>query len=143
MILKRHGRGRRGEFSLAVSPIREAPPMSRSRRYSSRPRPRRHRSRSRLWSLPLAAGLAAAAAVAAAVAEHGGALAVRTAADSGSPLGASYQAVTSWGTGYTGQYTDHQRRRPAASGWTLAFRLPSGTSLSSLWNGLTWSAAAR
>ena len=69
------------------------------------------------------------------VAHRGGVLAVRTTADSASPLGASYQAVTSWGSGYTGQYTITNSGTADASGWTLAFTLPSGTSLSSLWNG--------
>ena len=62
-------------------------------------------------------------------------VAVRTDADSASPLEASYQAVTSWGTGYTGQYTITNAGTAAVTGWTLAFQLPDGTSVSSLWDG--------
>jgi Cellulose binding domain len=99
--------------------------MSRSRR------PRRHVL---LWCWPAAA----VAAVAAAFLARGGpgVTAVRTAAaDSASPLSASYQAVTSWGSGYTGQYTITNGGTADVTGWTLAFRLPAGTTLSSLWNG--------
>jgi cellulase/cellobiase CelA1 len=60
---------------------------------------------------------------------------VRTEVDSASPLEASYQAVTSWGTGYTGQYTITDAGTAAVTGWTLAFGLPDGTSVSSLWDG--------
>ena len=97
--------------------------MSRSRR------PRRHVL---FWFLPLAVAAAVAGAV---VARGGGVLSVRTTADSASLLSASYQAVTNWGSGYTGQYTITNSGTADASGWTLAFTLPSGTSLSSLWNG--------
>ena len=80
--------------------------------------------------------LVVAAAVAGVVVTRGGGvLAVRTTADSASPLSASYQTVTNWGDGYTGQYTITNGGTAGVSGWTLAFRLPSGTSLSSLWNG--------
>jgi Cellulose binding domain len=97
--------------------------MSRSRR------PRRHVL---FWCLPL---LVAAAVAAAVVARSGGVLAVRDTADSASPLSASFQAVTSWDNGYTGQYTITNNGTAGVPGWTLAFRLPAGTSLSSLWNG--------
>lgn len=94
---------------------------------------RSHRRRSVLvLSLPLVLAAAVAGAVAA---RGGGVLAVRTTADSASPLSASYQTVTDWGNGYTGQYTITNGGSSDVSGWTLAFRLPSGTSLSSLWNG--------
>jgi cellulose binding protein with CBM2 domain len=55
-----------------------------------------------------------------------------------SPTGltASYQVVNSWGTGYTGQYTLANRAGSAVSNWTLSFRLPAGTSVTSLWNGV-------
>src|SRR5262245_29257905 len=101
--------------------------MSRSRRYRPRPRTRRYLSRTRFWSLPLAAGLTVAGAVTLAFAGSGGPQAVSTAADSGGALSASYQTVTSWGTGYTGQFTITNGGAAAVSGWTLAFRLPSGT----------------
>jgi hypothetical protein len=51
------------------------------------------------------------------------------------PLQASYQAVSNWGTGYSGQYTITNTGTSAATGWTLAFTLPGGTRLSSLWDG--------
>jgi hypothetical protein len=57
------------------------------------------------------------------------------AADSAGTLDASYQAGTSWGTGYDGQYTITNAGSAAVTGWALGFTLPSGTSLSSLWNG--------
>jgi hypothetical protein len=99
--------------------------MSRSRR-------RRTRGRVLLWITPLAA--AAVAAVVIALPSQA-VVPVRTEADSASPLEASYQAVTSWGTGYTGQYTITNAGTAAVTGWTLAFQLPDGTSVSSLWNG--------
>jgi Cellulose binding domain len=46
-----------------------------------------------------------------------------------------YHAVSSWDTGYTGQYTITNDGTTAVSGWTLAFMLPVGTSLASLWDG--------
>ena len=96
---------------------------------------RSHRRRSRHVLVLLVPLVVAAAVAGAVVARGGGALAVRTTADSASPLSASYQAVTTWGNGYTGQYTITNGGTSGVSGWTLAFRLPSGTSLSSLWNG--------
>ena len=106
--------------------------MSLSRRRSAPLRPR-----------PAAAAAAAVAAVAAvavvAVAVHaatnGPSVAVHDAADSGAPLAASYQATASWGTGYSGQYTISNPGSAAVTGWTLAFTLPPGTTLSSLWDG--------
>ena len=95
-------------------------------------RSRRRRRHVLVLFVPLVVAAAVAGAV---VARGGGVLAVRTTADSASPLSASYQAVTNWGDGYTGQYTITNGGTADVSGWTLAFRLPSGTSLSSLWNG--------
>ena len=57
------------------------------------------------------------------------------AADSATPLAASYQAGSSWGTGYSGQYTITNPGTTAVTGWTLAFTLPKGTALTSLWDG--------
>jgi hypothetical protein len=99
--------------------------MSRSRR-------RPVRSRVLLWSLPLAA---AAVITAALVAQNGPAESARNAADSGGVLDASYQTVTSWGTGYSGQYTITNGGTTAVSGWTLGFQLAQGTSVTSLWDG--------
>ena len=56
-------------------------------------------------------------------------------AAAGPSLTVSYQTTTSWGTGYTGQYTITNDGAAAAAGWTLGFRLPGGASLTSLWNG--------
>ena len=100
--------------------------MSRSRR-------RHARGRVLLWVAPLAAAVAVAAVVIALPSQA--VVAVRTDADSASPLAASYQAVTSWGTGYTGQYTIANPGTAAVTGWTLTFQLPDGTSVSSLWDG--------
>jgi hypothetical protein len=54
---------------------------------------------------------------------------------SGPALSVSYQDVTSWGTGYTGQYTITNNGGAATTGWTLGFKLPGGTTMTSLWNG--------
>jgi hypothetical protein len=48
---------------------------------------------------------------------------------------ASYQTVSSWGSGYSGQYTLANVGSTATTTWTLSFRLPAGTSISSMWNG--------
>jgi hypothetical protein len=100
--------------------------MSRSRR-------RQGRGRVLLWIAPFAAAAAVAAVVIALPSQA--VVAVRTEADSASPLEASYQTVTSWGTGYTGQYTITDAGTAPVTGWTLAFQLPDGTSVTSLWNG--------
>ena len=100
--------------------------MSRSRR-------RQGRGRVLLWIAPFAAVAVVAAVVIALPSQA--VVAVRTEADSGSPLEASYQTVASWGSGYTGQYTITDAGTAAVTGWTLAFQLPDGTSVSSLWDG--------
>jgi Cellulose binding domain len=100
--------------------------MSRSRR-------RQGRGRVLLWIAPFAAAAAVAAVVIALPSRA--VVAVRTEADSATPLEASYQTVTGWGTGYTGQYTITDAGTAAVTGWTLAFQLPDGTSVSSLWDG--------
>jgi hypothetical protein len=100
--------------------------MSRSRR-------RQARGRVLLWISPLVVAALVAAVVIALPSQA--VVAVRTEADSASPLEASYQDVTSWGNGYTGQYAITNAGTAAVTGWTLAFRLPDGTSVSSLWDG--------
>jgi hypothetical protein len=60
---------------------------------------------------------------------------IHDAADSAAGLEVSYQAGTSWDTGYSGQYTITNPGTIAVTGWTLGFMLPKGTTLSSLWNG--------
>jgi hypothetical protein len=103
-------------------------------------RSRRRRAPLRRRPLTAAAVSAAAlAAVAVTVAVHasanGTAVTVHDAADSATPLQASYQGGTGWGTGYSGQYTITNPGTAAVNGWTLAFRLPGGTTLTSLWDG--------
>ena len=105
--------------------------MPRTRSRSHR-RPARRRVL--LWLAPFGAVAAVTAAVVIALPNEG-ALSIRTDADTASPLAASYQAGTSWGTGYSGQYTITNPGTAAVSGWTLDFRLPDGTSLTSLWDG--------
>jgi hypothetical protein len=107
--------------------------MSRSRRLRRRVLHRRRGALPRF--IPVAAVAAIAAAVAGAVIARGPGTATLDAADSGGALTASYQAGTNWGTGYTGQYTITNGGSAAVTGWTLAFTLPAGTSLSSLWDG--------
>ena len=103
--------------------------MSRSRRRSTR-------GRLLLWCAP-AGAIAAVAAVTATVlaAPNEPAVALHDAANTAGALDASYQAGTSWGTGYDGQYTITNPGSAAVTGWTLGFTLPAGTSLSSLWDG--------
>jgi hypothetical protein len=102
---------------------------------------RSRRRRAPLRPVPLTAAVVTAAAVAAvaALAVHavpnGSAVTLHDAADSAAPLQASYQAGTSWGTGYSGQYTITNAGTSAVTGWTLAFTLPQGTALTSLWDG--------
>ncbi|MEU1630041.1 cellulose binding domain-containing protein [Streptomyces sp. NPDC020096] len=50
-------------------------------------------------------------------------------------LGAAYTKTSAWSGGYTAQYVITNSTDKAMSGWTLKFDLPSGTKLSSLWNG--------
>ena len=103
--------------------------MSRSRRRS-------RRGRVLLWCAPVTAIAAVTAVTAAALASSNGpSVSLNNAANSAGTLQASYQAGTSWGTGYDGQYTITNAGTSTVTGWTLAFTLPSGTSLSSLWNG--------
>jgi hypothetical protein len=60
---------------------------------------------------------------------------LHNAANSGIPLQAAYQAVSSWGTGYSGQYTITNTGTAPVTGWTLSFSLPQGTNVTSLWDG--------
>ena len=47
----------------------------------------------------------------------------------------AYTVTSSWDGGYVGQYTISNHTSAAISGWTVVFTLPSGSSVSSLWNG--------
>jgi signal transduction histidine kinase len=60
---------------------------------------------------------------------------LRRTASSSAALAASFQTVSSWDTGYCGRYTITNAGTAAVSGWILAVTLPSGTSVSSLWDG--------
>jgi Cellulose binding domain/Glycosyl hydrolases family 18 len=97
-------------------------------RWSGRARPPRARRGPAgfLPAIAMAAVLAAGGGTVAALAASGGA---------GPSLTVTYQTTSSWGTGYTGLYTIANDGAAATAGWTLGFRLPSGASLSSLWNG--------
>jgi hypothetical protein len=107
-------------------------------------RRRRSRRRALLWVAPLAVAGAITAVV---LTQEGGAAKVPTAApepsaasanvaaDSSDVIHASFQTVSSWGTGSTDQYTITNGGRTAVSGWTLKFQLPRGTSIPSLWDG--------
>ncbi|HEY1628033.1 MAG TPA: cellulose binding domain-containing protein [Streptosporangiaceae bacterium] len=99
---------------------------------------RSRRRRGRLRPAALTAVVAAVAAVATAVvlvSQHAQGVTLHDAANSSAPLAASYQAGAGWGTGYDGQYTITNAGTTAVTGWTLAFTLPAGTSVSSLWDG--------
>jgi cellulose binding protein with CBM2 domain len=99
---------------------------------------RSRRRRGRLRPAPLTAVVAAVAAVATAVvlvSQHAQGVTLHDAANSSAPLAASYQAGAGWGSGYDGQYTITNAGTIAVTGWTLAFTLPGGTSVSSLWDG--------
>ena len=48
---------------------------------------------------------------------------------------AAFSESSAWDGGYTGQYTITNTTGAAISGWKVVFSLPSGTSVSSLWNG--------
>jgi hypothetical protein len=50
-------------------------------------------------------------------------------------VGAAYTKTSDWSTGYTAQYVVTNNSGQTEKTWTLEFDLPSGTKLSSLWNG--------
>ncbi|AEW94231.1 MULTISPECIES: cellulose binding domain-containing protein [Streptomycetaceae] len=76
----------------------------------------------------LIGGLVTAAAVA------GTAVALAGSAQA-APVGAAYSRTSGWSGGYTGQYVISNSTGQALTGWTLSFRLPAGSRISSLWNG--------
>ncbi|MFD4523223.1 cellulose binding domain-containing protein [Streptomyces sp. NPDC058470] len=49
-------------------------------------------------------------------------------------VGAAYTKTSDWSTGYTGQYVITNGTGQVRGDWTLEFDLPSGATLSSLWN---------
>ncbi|MDH6135250.1 hypothetical protein P3T37_004660 [Kitasatospora sp. MAA4] len=89
--------------------------------------PRRgHRRRSRKGAV-LGASAVAAAVVA------GGVVALASSA-SAATVGAVYSRTSSWDSGYTGQYLVSNTTGSATDDWTLAFDLPAGAKIDSLWN---------
>ncbi|MFI5798925.1 cellulose binding domain-containing protein [Streptomyces sp. NPDC051677] len=74
-------------------------------------------------------------AVAAAVVGGGVVLVTGTAQAAG--VGAAYTRTSDWSTGYTAQYVVTNNSGRAKADWKLEFDLPSGTKLSSLWNGVS------
>lgn len=72
-------------------------------------------------------------AVAAAVVAGGAVLVTGTAQAAG--IGAAYAKTGDWSTGYTAQYVVTNNSGTADRDWKLEFDLPSGSTLSSLWNG--------
>ncbi|GAA4997238.1 glycoside hydrolase family 18 protein [Streptomyces siamensis] len=71
--------------------------------------------------------------VAAAVVGGGALLFTGTAQAAG--VGAAYTRTSDWSTGYTAQYVITNDSAQVKADWTLEFDLPSGATLSSLWNG--------
>lgn len=71
-------------------------------------------------------------AVAAAVVGGGAVLLTGTAQAAG--VGAAYTKTSDWSTGYTAQYVVTNNSGQAERAWKLEFDLPSGSTLSSLWN---------
>ncbi|RAO32254.1 Chitinase [Micromonospora saelicesensis] len=56
---------------------------------------------------------------------------------------ASFVKTADWGSGWEGKYTITNGGSSAISGWSLAFDLPSGTTLGSYWDALLSSAGQR
>src|SRR5580704_2587580 len=77
--------------------------------------------------------LAAAGAGVTAVAVGAG-FVMATGASAASPA-VSYVETSSWDGGYVGQYTITNTTGAALSTWAVAFTLPAGSAVTSLWNG--------
>ena len=75
---------------------------------------------------------AAGAVVAAAV--IGGTVFALTGTAQAAAVGATYTRTSGWTGGYTGQYVVTNDSAESRSDWTLEFDLPTGTTISSLWN---------
>ncbi|MFF2325555.1 MULTISPECIES: cellulose binding domain-containing protein [unclassified Streptomyces] len=65
----------------------------------------------------------------------GGAVFALTGTAQAASVGAAYTRTSGWTGGYTGQYVITNDTDQVQTDWTLAFDLPAGTELSSLWNG--------
>ncbi|MFL6055959.1 MAG: cellulose binding domain-containing protein [Actinoallomurus sp.] len=91
--------------------------------------------------MPLLVGLAAVlgaggVALATGGTSTGGLMAASGSADTAS-VKAAYQTVSSWDSGYTGQYTLTNSGSDTVHGWDLSFDLPAGAKVTSLWNGVS------
>ncbi|MFC1409547.1 cellulose binding domain-containing protein [Streptacidiphilus sp. N1-12] len=73
-----------------------------------------------------------ASAVAAALV--GGTVVALASSASAATVGAVYSTTSDWGNGYSGQYDINNSSGSTVSGWKLAFDLPAGATISSLWN---------
>jgi Cellulose binding domain len=95
------------------------------------------RVRGRVLAWCLAVVVAVGAIVGVVVAVQGGGPGSVSTVNAGSAHGleASYRTVDRWSTGYNGQYTITNAGTSTVTAWTLAFRLPAGTSVTSLWDG--------
>ncbi|MFF7328610.1 cellulose binding domain-containing protein [Streptomyces sp. NPDC090306] len=69
-----------------------------------------------------------------AVAAVGGAAFAFTGTASAAGVGAAYTKTSDWSSGYSAQYVVTNNSGSAEKGWKLEFDLPSGATLSSLWN---------
>ncbi len=78
----------------------------------------------------LAAGGAAVTALAV-----GAGFVMATGADAATPA-VAFTETSSWAGGYVGQYTITNTTGAALSTWSVGFTLPSGSTVSSLWNGV-------
>ncbi len=65
----------------------------------------------------------------------GGAAVVFTGSAQAAGVGAAYTRTSDWSTGYTAQYVITNDADAVKGDWKLEFDLPSGSTLSSLWNG--------
>ncbi|MDN3354414.1 cellulose binding domain-containing protein [Actinomadura sp. DC4] len=66
----------------------------------------------------------------------GAALFVTTGPADAASIKATYKRVSAWDGGYSAQYTLTNTGAEAIHGWNLQFDLPSGTKVSSLWDGV-------
>jgi cell division septation protein DedD len=64
-----------------------------------------------------------------------GALVLLPGTASAESIKASYAKISDWGSGYTAQYTVTNTGTETTHGWDLAFDLPAGARVTSLWNG--------
>ncbi|MEV5709152.1 cellulose binding domain-containing protein [Actinoallomurus sp. NPDC052274] len=59
------------------------------------------------------------------------------------PLTATFAKTSDWGSGYQGQFTVTNNGSSAVSGWTVAFDLPSGSSVGTYWDALLTQSGSR